>query len=196
MSSILGIISLLAKKSVGLGWDPTHKSSSITLSSGNHVATTSVSNNSVLATMPYSGSGTRQFEVTIGGTVTSSGVFVGVDIPANVGNPPGTSGGAGFGVWSFNGKGFFNDTGDATGSFGAYAEGDVVGVTLSASGTLSFYKNGTAGYVFSGIDSVGALTTNFPSFGCTGNSGSPVSAAINLGNTTFAYPISGATTWI
>ncbi|WP_373874060.1 SPRY domain-containing protein [Pseudomonas tohonis] len=172
-------------------WSPTDRGSSTSLSNGNLTAEC-WSLNSIRGSAGRS-SGKLQFEVTITNPAgMSAAPLTGVATSAaSVTNYPG-SGTGGWAYYGYDGN-FYNQGSDS--SYGSgYATGDVIGVVVDFSaGTLTFYKNGVSQGVAS--SSMGGLTL-FPIYGSGSSSASwHFTGTINVGATTFAYPVSGATAW-
>lgn len=131
--------------STAVTWNPSDKSSLITLSDSDLVATRTGATDSygtVRATLarPASDTGGYYFEVVV--TNASSSIYVMIGV-ANASASLSQSVGANANGWSYyqeTGQKFTNNVGSAYGA--SYATGDVIGVLLK-NGKLYFRKNGT-----------------------------------------------------
>lgn len=170
-------------------WSPTNKGGSVDLSNGNRTAAAR-SLNSVRGSQARS-SGKYQFEITISGTTPVASLLGVATSAASLTNYPG-SGTGGWAYYASDGH-FYNQGSDA--AYGSsFTAGDVIGVVVDFSaGTLKFYKNGVdQGVAYSGT----AGKTLYPIFG-SGSSSSvnAYTGTINTGQSSFSYPVSGASAW-
>lgn len=178
----------LTRTGITSGWNPSDKGADVIVSADRKTA--QVTQVQSVRGQRARSSGVRQFEITISGAA-SPVVLLGVGTAsANLNNFPGQSAG-GWGYFSVNGDLYREGS---SGTYGApYAIGDVIGVVVNFStGSLSFYKNGTAQP--SNIVNLTGVTV-FPFAGSGTGTATLYPLIINTGDSNFSYPVSGAIPW-
>jgi hypothetical protein len=102
------------------------------------------------------------------------------------------SGGANGVIYQSNG--FFGYNGGATGSLTTFGVGDTMGMVWNAATNVyKVYKNGTLVYTSAACPITGAKFAAFSGFGF-GNT-NPDTGTFNFGGSTFAFPVTGTTSW-
>lgn len=170
-------------------WNPADKGGSVDLSNSNRTAAAR-SLNSVRGSQSRS-SGKYQFELTISGTTPVASLLGVATSAASLSNYPGS----GTGSWAYYASdGHFYNEGSDSAYGSSFTAGDIIGVVVDFSaGTLKFYKNGVdQGVAYSGT----AGKTLYPIFGSGSSSAvNAYTATINTGQSSFSYPVSGASAW-
>jgi hypothetical protein len=166
-------------------WNPADKGAAITLSNGNHTASSDTSANSVRGITGHS-SGHWYFEIRPSNEDSLIGIgAAGADL---LRFPGGNADGLSWGYFGASGGKFNANVGVGWGA--SYGTGDVIGVEYD-NGALKYWKNGISqGTAFSGLSG-----TLYPMWGPSSAAG-PHNAIINTGDSAFVYPLpSGAAAW-
>jgi hypothetical protein len=167
-------------------WNPADKGAGVTLSNGDHTASTSSTANSVRGITGHGPTGHWYFEIRPSNEDSVIGLgAAGADL---LRFPGGNADGLSWGYLGANGNKFNANSGVGWGA--SYGTGDVIGVEYDG-GDLKYWKNGLPqGTAFSGLSG-----TLYPMWGATSAPGDH-SAIINTGDSAFAYPLpAGATAW-
>jgi hypothetical protein len=156
-------------------WDPSTKSSSIALSRGQLIATSSGSNVGARATVAMDPG--DYAEVTAVAASSPGATIIGLANSSATFTSALTGGTNSIG-WSNNGQ-YYGTSGNAAGPVSAWSSGDVVGIGLTFDNTVEFYKNGVYQFTLNTLPA-GSLYLAFT----LGNSGETATA--NFGQSTFS----------
>lgn len=174
-----------------VGWNPADKSSVIELSAANLLATVVSAPTPNLAmvravTGRAVGTGVYYFEVTVGGSnVVAVGLAGATD---NLTKYPGFENNA-YGYSGFNSSLYKNASPTNIGT--TYVVGDIIGVRLNNTGTVTFYKNGAL-VATSGASLTGTL---YPAWGLLSGGSSGQTGLLNVGPSGFSALPAGSTPW-
>jgi hypothetical protein len=172
-------------------WNPSDKNANVTLSNNNLTATLSAAVNNV-AVRANKSSSAGYFEITFSTLVTGqpAGCCVGL---ANLSQSLATFvGDAGSNSVGYGNTGIilFNYTGTLiAGGLPTFAASDVLGVELTSTPSIKFYKNGTLVYTYAGTMPTGSL---FPIVSFGNNTDSQTA---NFGASAMSYLPAGVTSW-
>lgn len=176
---MFGSLLLSATKRVYSTWNPSSKSTGVTLSNANLSFAFSSSYNLCRATAGRS-SGKWYWEITVG--ANQSDLTLGVCNASESTTAGNTWVGVSSNSWgwaNFNGFLYTNNT--AVTNVGTFSPGDVLGFALNMdAGTITFYKNGASVGSFSGL--TGTIYPACGNFTATTGSGTA-----NFGASAFAY---------